>query len=81
MHSLLDLVLAEFIAKHKPLSAADYEDGLTQELTLDPRNVDTIMFYLEKDTSENHKHRIKLMKKLAKMYDDRPENERKWFVF
>ena len=77
-------MLAEYIAKHKPLTEAEMYDGLKQELEFDEKDIDAIRFYYDKYKDQgwltNYSKIIKLIDSIKKKYDDRPEGERKWFV-
>ena len=81
---ILNDILTEYIVKHKPLSAEEIYDGVKQELEFDEKNINAIRFYYEKYGDEgalsNSKQIIKTIDSIKKKYDDRPENERKWFV-
>jgi len=85
LEDILNDTLAQLIAKHQPLSEQNIYEGDTQEMELDERDADTMLHYYQTFGQEgslsNANQVIKTIKSLLKKYDDRPEKERKWFVF
>ena len=57
LYTILDLKLAEFLEKHKPLTALDYYEGEKQDVEFNVKNAETIKYYLEKDKA-SHKQTI-----------------------
>jgi hypothetical protein len=85
LENILNGVLAEYIGKYKNLNESEKYDGMKQEIDFEEKDADAIIFYYEKfgglETLSNGKQVISSLKSLKTKYDDRPENERKWFVF
>ncbi|CAI2364914.1 unnamed protein product [Moneuplotes crassus] len=85
LENILNPMLDLFIEKYKHLSEEEKYDGIKQEMDLNDKDADLIIFYYKKcqenGIGENASTIIKTIESIKKKYDDRPENERKWFVF
>lgn len=86
LETILNDLLALLIIKHKPLSEVERFDGHEQEMEFREEDADVVIFYYENleqvgGSHHNHKQIINTIESIRKKYDDRPENERKWFVF
>lgn len=85
LEEILNEKLALYIAKYKRFSEAERYTGSEQELEFDENDAKTIIYYYETCESngfgKNNKQIIKTLQSIIKKYDDRPEKERKWFVW
>ncbi|CAI2365135.1 unnamed protein product [Moneuplotes crassus] len=85
LEKVLNNNMALLITKYKPLSDSDKDSGSGQELEFDENDANAIIYYYEKcqelGTWENAETIIQAIGSIKKKYDDRPDNDGKWFVF
>jgi hypothetical protein len=80
---LLNDLLAELVAKYKPLTDREIYEGGRQEMEFDEEDAEAIIHYYETydhGALSNQRQVIKTLKSIWKKYDEKPEREKKWFV-